>query len=195
MKMGEKTDSSGMPRLGRRAFLTIAAATGAGAFLALHAPDVAAAIVSSKKKLLWLRGAGCGGCTISFLNGGYPDVVAALDSIGAMISYHDGLMAQQGIRIDGVSKTQETYNALTKLDLIIDSGDYVLVVEGAIPNGPEGTGKYCTIDGRPLKEILSEAAEKADTIIALSIISFVTMLLSSFMYIFMPYFSCIISRN
>ncbi len=162
-----KTDSSVMPGMGRRAFLTLAAAAGAGAFLTLNSPAVAAAIAGSNKKLLWLRGAGCGGCTVSFLSGGYPDVLAAMDNVGAVISYHEGLMAQQGITIDGVSKTQSAYNAIKKLDQMIDSGDYVLVVEGAIPNGPEGTGRYCTTGGRPLKEIFSEAAEKAETIIAI----------------------------
>ena len=165
--MSDKMDGFEMPELGRRAFLALAAAAGAGAFLTMNAPAVAAAIAGSNKKLLWLRGAGCGGCTVSFLSGGYPDVLAAMDNIGAVISYHDGLMAQQGITIDGVSKTPSTYNAIKKLDQMIDSGDYVLVVEGAIPNGPEGTGKYCTIGGRSLKEIFSGAAEKAETIIAL----------------------------
>ncbi|WP_148266590.1 hydrogenase small subunit [Methanocella arvoryzae] len=160
-------DGPVLPGLGRRAFLALAATTGAAAFLAMHSPGVAAAIADSRKKLLWLRGSGCGGCTASFLNGGYPDVLAALDSVGAVITYHDGLMAQQGITLDGVSKTPDTYNALKKLDLLIDSGDYVLVVEGAIPNGPDGTGKYCTTGGRAVKEIFSEAAEKAETIIAL----------------------------
>ncbi len=163
----DKTDSPVLPGLGRRAFLALAATTGASAFLTLNAPGVAAAISGSGKSLLWLRGSGCGGCTASFLNGGYPDVLAALDSIGAVISYHDGLMAQQGITLDGVSKTPDNYNALKKLDLLIDSGNYVLVVEGAIPNGPDGTGKYCTTGGRPVKEIFSEAAEKAETIVAL----------------------------
>lgn len=165
-KEGEILSPEG-PGLGRRAFLAMAATVGAGAFLTLNAPSVAAAIAGSEKKLLWLRGASCGGCTISFLNGGYPDVLAALDSIGAVLSYHDGLMAQQGIAIDSVQQSTSTYNATKKLDELIDSGGYVLVVEGAIPNGPEGTGKYCTLGGRPLKEIFSEAAEKANTIIAL----------------------------
>lgn len=145
----------------------MAAAAGAGAFLATSAPQVAAAILGSGKSVLWLRGAGCGGCTASFLNGGNPDVLSALDSISLNLVYHDGLMAQQGISIDGLAANTSKYNAVTRRSELIDEGNYILVVEGAIPNGPDGTGKYCMIGGKTLKEIFSEAAEKADNIVAL----------------------------
>ena len=145
----------------------MAATIGASAFLAANAPAVAAAVSSSDKKIMWLQGAGCGGCTASFLNGGNPDVLEAIDSISIDLAYHNGLMSQQGITVDGVPSNTDVYNAIKKRDEMIDSGGYVLVVEGAIPNGPDGTGRYCTTGDQPLKEIFSEAAEKASMIIAL----------------------------
>jgi len=165
--MDSGTHDPKFPVLGRRAFLTMAATVGAGAFLAANSPAIAAAVADSGKKIIWLQGAGCGGCTTSFLNGGYPDILAAIDSISIDLAYHNGLMSQQGITIDGVPSNTSAYNAVKKRDEMIDSGGYVLVVEGAIPNGPDGTGMYCTTGNQPLKEIFSEAAEKADMIIAL----------------------------
>lgn len=161
-----KKDSSGLPGLSRRSFLAMAAAAGATAFLSAHAPAVAAAVESSGKKILWLRGAGCGGCTASFLNGGNPDVLTALKSISVDLAYHDGLMAQQGIFVEGVAANTDRYNAMIKMDSLVSAGNYVLVLEGAIPNGPDGSGKYCTIGGKTLKDIFAAAAGNADYIVA-----------------------------
>jgi len=167
MDKGREMDGAGGLAFGRRTFLTMAAIAGAAAFLAANAPQVAAAITGSNKKILWLRGTGCGGCTASFLNGGNPDVLAAVQSIKVELSYHDGLMGQQGIFIDDALLNSERYNANSRLNNIINAGGYLLVVEGAIPNGPEGSGKYCTIGGRPLKDIFRDAAGSADAIVAL----------------------------
>lgn len=161
-----KVGRPGLPGLSRRSFLAMAAAAGAAAFLAAHGPAVAAAVGSSGKKILWLRGAGCGGCTASLLNGGNPDVLAALEAIRVDLAYHDGLMAQQGIFIEGESANSEKYNANVKLDAIVDEGDYVLVVEGAVPNGPDGSGRYCTTGGKALKDVFAAAAENASAIVA-----------------------------
>ncbi len=167
MDIERQKDGSGLPAFGRRTFLTMAAAAGTAVFLAAHAPAVAAAIANANKKILWLRGAGCGGCTASFLNGGNPDILAAMESIRIELSYHDGLMGQQGIIIDGDKKrSTESYNALSRLDNIINVGGYLLVVEGAIPNGPDGSGKYGSAGESTIKEIFSVAAGNADAILA-----------------------------
>lgn len=165
MDTGSKTDSL-LPSMGRRTFLTMAAAAGAAAFLAAHAPAVAAAVAGADKKIIWLRGAGCGGCTASFLNGGNPDVLAALRGIGAELAYHDGLMAQQGVFVDGEAKSIQRYNSNTLMDNVVTAGGYLLVVEGAIPNGPNGSGRYFTLGDEPLKAVFSRAAANADAIVA-----------------------------
>jgi hydrogenase small subunit len=167
MDTGSEMDGAGQTKFGRRTFLAMAAAAGAAAFLAANAPQVAAAITDSGRKILWLRGTGCGGCTASFLNGGNPDVLAALKSIGLDLAYHEGLMAQQGVFIDGDEQLSDRFYAWPRLKNAIDAGGYVLVIEGAIPNGPDGTGLYCTTSGRALKDIVGIAAENADAVVAI----------------------------
>lgn len=167
MDIERQKDGSGLPAFGRRTFLTMAAAAGAAVFLAAHAPSVAAAVANADKKILWLRGAGCGGCTASFLNGGNPDILAAIDGLRIELSYHDGLMGQQGIFIDGEKGNTDSFNAIKRMENIINAGEYLLVVEGAIPNGPDGSGKYCMIGERTLKDIFASAAGNADAILAI----------------------------
>jgi hydrogenase small subunit len=166
MAIMDNDKSSMLPGISRRAFITMAGAIGASAFLYSHAPQVVAAIENSSTKLVWLRGAGCGGCTSSLLNGGNPEVISSLRKIGLELEYHEGLMPQQGIFVDGFAENSSLYNSILKLKGIIEKEKYILVVEGAIPNGPEGSGKYFMAGGRPLKEIFSEAAQNAAGIMA-----------------------------
>ncbi|OPY28238.1 MAG: hydrogenase 2 small subunit [Methanocella sp. PtaU1.Bin125] len=176
MDTERQKDGSGLPAFGRRTFLTMAAAAGAAVFLASHAPAVAAAVADADKKILWLRGAGCGGCTASFLNGGNPDILAAIENIRIELSYHDGLMGQQGIFIDEKQGNTERFNSIARMDNLINAGGYLLVVEGAIPNGPDGSGKYGVIGSRirngqieslTMKTAFRDAAENADAILAI----------------------------
>jgi methanophenazine hydrogenase len=166
MDTNREIDGAGRTTLGRRTFLAMAAAAGAAAFLATNASQVAAAVTGANKKILWLRGAGCGGCTASFLNGGNPNVLAALKSIGVDLTYQEGLMPLQGIFNDGAPMESPDHDANSLRKSTISAGDYVLVVEGAIPNGPDGSGKYCMIGGETLKSILKDAAAGADAIVA-----------------------------
>jgi len=160
--MGEKKHGG----ITRRTFLAAAGAAGAAAFLYANAPQVAAAIESSSTNLLWLRGAGCGGCTTSLLNGGNPDVITALNNIKIEIAYHDELILQQGVFVDGSPAGDATHNSNVLLSSLIDDGDYILVVEGAIPNGPGGSGKYCMSGATPFKDLFTRAATNASSIVA-----------------------------
>jgi hydrogenase small subunit len=152
--------------LSRRAFLAAAGAVGAAVFLRANAPMVAAAIADSNKKLVWLRGSGCGGCTASLLNGGNPDVLAALEKIKLEPAYHDELMLQQGVFVDGSPAGDSNHNSNVMLRELMDAGGYVLVVEGAIPDGPEGSGRYCMSGAVPFKQIFIDAARGASCIVA-----------------------------
>jgi hydrogenase small subunit len=151
----------------RRTFLAMAGAMGAGAFLLSHTPEVLAAIDTSGTKLVWLRGSGCGGCTGSFLNGGNPDILTALKKLDLSIAYHETFMQQQGIFVDGEDANTLTYNANMALKDVIENGRYILVVEGAIPNGPNDSGKYCMVGGRTFRDVFQEAAASAQSIVAL----------------------------
>ena len=152
--------------LTRRSFLAAAGAVGAALFLKANAPMVAAAIADSNKKLVWLRGSGCGGCTASLLNGGNPDVLSALEKIRLEPAYHDELMLQQGMFVDGSPAGDSTHNSNVLLQDLIDAEGYVLVVEGAIPDGPEGSGRYCMSGAMSFKELFIEAAPGASCIVA-----------------------------
>lgn len=158
--------SNNGPGLTRRGFLAAAGAVGAAVFLRANAPGVAAAIAESEKKLVWLQGAGCGGCTASLLSGGSPDILSALDRISLAPAYHDGLMLQQGVFVDGSPAGDSAHNSNVLLDEIVDEGGYVLVVEGAIPDGPEGSGRYCMTGALPFKQTFIAAAPGASCIVA-----------------------------
>lgn len=162
--MGEQKHGLAMTR---RGFLAAAGAAGAAAFLYANAPQVAAAIASSDEKLLWLSGASCGGCTTSLLNGGNPDVLTALEKIRLDLAYHDEFMLQQGIFVDGSPASDDAHNSNILLKELISGGSYGLVVEGAIPNGPEGSGRYCMSGAVPFKDIFTEAARNASFIVAM----------------------------
>lgn len=153
-------------RLTRRSFLAAAGAAGAALFLQANVSAVAAAIADSSKKLIWLRGSGCGGDTASLLNGGNPDVLSALRKISLDLPYHEELMMQQGVFVDGSPAGDSTHNSNIVLQELIDAGGYVLVVEGAMPDGPEGSGRYCMSGAVPFKELFSDVAPGASCIIA-----------------------------
>lgn len=161
------SDLKNGPCMTRRTFLAAAAAVGAAAFLYSNAPAVAAAIENSGKRVVWLRGSGCGGCTSSILNGGNPEILTALGKISLGLAYHDGLMAQQGVFVDGSPAGDAGHNSNILLDGLIDEGKYVLIVEGAILNGPEGSGRYCMSGATPFKQVFMNAAPGASCIIAL----------------------------
>jgi len=155
------------PPMTRRGFLAAAGAAGAAAFLLAKAPEVAAAVEGSNMKLVWLRGAGCGGCTASLLNGGSPEVLTALAKIKLELAYHDGLMPQQGVFVDGSPAGGAGSNANVLLKELAAAGGYVLVLEGAIPDGPGGTGRYCMSGALPFKQVFADVARNASCIVAM----------------------------
>jgi len=150
----------------RRGFLAAAGAAGAAVFLMANAPRVAAAIEGSNRKLVWLRGAGCGGCTSSLLNGGSPEVLTALNKIRLDLTYHDELMPQQGVFVEGSPAGDAGHNSNVLLKELADAGGYVLVLEGAIPDGPGGTGKYYMSGAVPFKQLFTDVARNASCIVA-----------------------------
>jgi hydrogenase small subunit len=80
-------------------------------------------------KVIWLQGASCAGCSISFLNriaATAPTTAAALLTDSIDLIYHPTLMAAAG----------ETASAIAAQ--AVGSGGYVLVVEGGVPTAFEG---------------------------------------------------------
>ncbi len=144
--------------ISRRSFIKYSASI--AALLGLsesYVPRIAEALEgggSGKAPVIWLHGAECTGCTVSFANSDHPSVAElVLDTLS--VQYHETLMAASGAVAE---KALE--DAMTKF-----KGKYVLVVEGAIPTKDDGI--YCKIGGKTFKSMVEEAAANAAYIIAL----------------------------
>ncbi|MFA5316178.1 MAG: hydrogenase small subunit [Dehalococcoidales bacterium] len=141
------------PKLTRRDFIKLSSASLAllGLSQALT-PRVVKALEESlgKPAVIWLEGQDCAGCTESFLNSLEPDAISViLDTIS--LRYHETAMAASGHQAEA---------AMTKT---IEEGGYILVIEGSIPLAEDGL--YCTVGGKPFKEIVMETAKNAAAII------------------------------
>jgi hydrogenase small subunit len=107
--------------------------------------------------LIWLQGATDNGCTISFLNADQPDVPQILAKLGVEVVFHPTINPKSGPE---ALRAMEPY---ARGEAPLD----VLVVEGAVQNGPDGSGAYCLVGERPLKDLVLELADKAAYTIAL----------------------------
>lgn len=147
--------------LDRRAFLAFCGTM--AATLALpesYAPAIAKALTTAKRPVLvWLEFQDCAGCTESFLRASNPDVGAlVLDTLS--INYHETLMAASG-------KEAEALLSKTVGD---DRGQYIAIVEGAIPT--KDNGVYCTIGGRSAYDIATEVCSNAAAVITVGACAF-----------------------
>lgn len=124
--------------LNRRDFLKFAGMMGAGMFLDFYQPQIVEALeqaASSGVKLVWIQGQGDTGCTMSLVQGKYPNIYDAILKLNVDIRFHPTIMAPYGEA------------AMNALDIEPD----VLVVEGAIPDK-----KYCTVGDRPVIDLVKE---------------------------------------
>ena len=142
-------------KLTRREFLKdagiLVAALGLGPALQ---PKVAAALeemATGRAPLLWLQGQSCSGCSVSLLNADSPGP-AELITRYLSLYFHQTLSAATG----------ET--ALSVVDKAIDSGNYILAVEGSVPTKiPEA----CKIGERTFQDWLVRAAGPAKAVVAI----------------------------
>jgi len=107
--------------------------------------------------LIWLQGATDNGCTISFLNADQPDVPQIIAKLGVNVVFHPTVNPTSG------PEAVKVFDRFTGDGEALD----VLVVEGAVQDGPDGTGAYCLIGDRPLKEIVLDLAAVAGYTVAL----------------------------
>ncbi len=106
--------------------------------------------------VVWMQGATDNGCLVSFLNMQQPDVYQAIEKLGVSISYQNTINPASGRE---VIATLEKYIAgEEQLD--------VLIIEGAIPRGPNGTGMACFIGPKSFAQWISELAPKAQYVLA-----------------------------
>jgi hydrogenase small subunit len=148
----------------RRAFLDYCAkAVGTCGFAGLHLASIEEALANpSAAPVIWLQGASCSGCSVSFLNYVSPvPPVGAADVLIASINllFHPGLMGAQGELVRSVIQ-----NALS-------TGGYVLAVEGGIPTA--FGGHACTVwddgTGTPItaKDAVISLAAQASRILSI----------------------------
>jgi hydrogenase small subunit len=117
------------------------------------APQIAAALESAAKlkPVVWLEGGSCSGCTESTAQSENPDIARiVLDIIS--LNYSETLMAAAG------------YAAEQAKDDTIAAGGYLLVYEGAVMTGWDGTALM--VAGKKGTEDLLQAARGAEAIVA-----------------------------
>lgn len=138
----------------RREFLSIAGRIAAlWGFSQTLVPEVAAAVTAlstGRVPVLWLEGSNCSGCSISLLNS-YPVLPVSLLTKHLSLQFHQTLSTVQGQQaVDLVNDT-------------IARGNYLLVVEGAVPVGiPEA----CRFGGENFADHLLRAARAATHVVA-----------------------------
>ncbi len=153
-------------KMDRRTFMKAVGALGAVTFLNTYKADLVRGIEFAETKIIWLHGSECTGCSESVLNAGNPDIVQALQKLNVNLAFHETICAQQGIWNDGKLVNTSELNSEILLEELYKEGKYILVIEGAIPNGPDGSGRYLVIGNKTFKETLAEAAKNAVAIVA-----------------------------
>ncbi|WP_415901604.1 HupU protein [Neptuniibacter sp. QD29_5] len=109
--------------------------------------------------LLWLQSAGCGGCSMSLLNAESPDLISTLKAANINLLWHPSLSEETG------SEVTELLDKILADELKLDA----LCIEGAVPRGPEGTGRYHILGGTntPMMTWVQKLAQKAKYTIAI----------------------------
>lgn len=128
----------------------IAALTG---LPSLAIPEIAKAIdqlVSGSAPVLWLQAQSCSGCSVSLLNSENPGPAELLTQYMSL-SFHSTLSTATG------------YVATDVLNKRIDAKDYILVVEGSIP---EKMPQACVMGQEQVTRQVARAAKNAKAVIA-----------------------------
>jgi len=143
-------------RISRRDFIKVAAAAVAAGKLAPAALAKLKEVLGSRDapRVIWLQGAGCDGCAVSFLNTVHYATADTLLLDTLDVKFQSNLQAAAGDL------------AISAVQAAGAEPGYILIVEGAIPVG--ANGKYCTAwSGTSLHQALVDLAPNAAFIVAL----------------------------
>ncbi len=149
--------------ISRKKFLKISGGAVAGGALSnLWMPNLlkAASVKDGKGRLpiIWFQGQACTGCSVSLLNTEYPGIDEVLIEV-ITLDYHPNVMAGTGdVALDVIRRMIKD-----------EKGQYILVVEGAVPLG--AGGEYCTVgevDEKPITglEWIEEIGNNALAVVA-----------------------------
>jgi len=143
-----------MAQYSRRDFLRFGAVLAAGLGLGRSAAPLLAQglqrIFERQRRILWLQGLSCSGCSVSFLNSDSPGPLEIVTQLISLV-YHPNVSATQG------DQALETIEKLTR------EGSYYLVFEGAVPQGMPAA---CQLKGRPMTELLPNILRRAEFVFA-----------------------------
>jgi hydrogenase small subunit len=133
---------SDIMKISRRDFLKWSVAAAAALNLELDFDKINTVLAAdTNPPVIWLQGAGCSGCTISTLNVTNPTTIDDVLLNKISMKYNSTIMASAGeLAMQTLDQAANTYN-----------GQFILVVEGAIPTG--ASGNYCILgesNGTPL---------------------------------------------
>jgi hydrogenase small subunit len=143
-----------MQGVSRRGFLKFCSATASLMVLPPSAvSQVAEALATARRpSVIWMSFQECTGCTESLTRSHAPTVESLIfDAIS--LDYHHTLQAAAGHAAEAAREAAMEEN----------KGEYILVVDGSIPNGNNG---YSTIAGISNHDMLIEAAENCFAIVA-----------------------------
>jgi len=105
--------------------------------------------------LLWLQAGACSGNTISLLNAEEPTVIDLLTDFGVELIWHPSLGVELG---EAAQKLiYDCANGERPLD--------ILVIEGTVIRGPNGTGRMDMFCGRPMTDWIRELAAQASIVV------------------------------
>jgi len=107
--------------------------------------------------VLWLQGGACSGNTMSFLNAEEPTVVELIVDFGINILWHPTSGVELGHQVSDL--LNDCIAGRTALD--------ILVFEGSLIKGPNGTGTMNNFCERPMKEWVSELSKAASYVVAI----------------------------
>lgn len=108
------------------------------------------------KTLYWIQGGSCGGDTWSLFNADTPDLIQLFESLEIDVLWHQALWKAKASVLDDLN--QKILSGEQPLD--------ILCVEGAIINGPNGTGRFDMLPSGPKKNLIKALAQKAGNVIA-----------------------------
>ena len=106
--------------------------------------------------IFWFQSGSCGGDTMSFLCSTDPDAAELFAAIDARLLWHPSLSN------DAPAAARAALDEVLAGSLPLD----VLVVEGSLIFGPNGSGAFDTKDGRPKKDIVNDLAHVARYVVA-----------------------------
>jgi hydrogenase small subunit len=119
-------------------------------------PEAVAQVVGAARRpsVIWLHMQDCTGCTETLLRTSQPDLATLIFDV-ISLDYHETVMAASG---------HDAELALSDA-MKENDGKYVLVVEGSIPTGNQGT--YLKIAGRNGMDMLRDVGAHAAAVIAM----------------------------